>query len=347
LVDEFLQSLTYEFTGPVPPTSVDVDWRFEDAGGLFDTGTTTVNFTANQLPLVDLNGFGLDGTDVSLTFIENDGLTNIAPDANIADLGENDITRLNLDAVGFSAIGDSELVLGGVSITSGIASSGTIEIDGSTIAYNYDGGDELSFTDSTGTGEPISDSSLAELVRSIQYRNLSEDPTAGSIDFRFTAEDAVGQLSETVTSTLEIVSVNDAPAGSDNNISIAEDTEHTFTAADFGFSDADGDALNRVFIDQLPDNGQLLFNGNTFEAGNFISIFDISNGNLTFQPDSDVSGNNLASFTFSVADDGGTANGGLDRDQTPQTITFDVTPVNDAPVATDDIFTIDEDGVLD
>ena len=39
-----------------------------------------------------------------------------------------------------------------------------------------------------------------------------------------------------------------------------------------------------------------------------------------------------ATFTFQVQDNGGTANGGVDLDQTPNTITVNVTAVNDAPV---------------
>src|SRR5262249_30663623 len=44
-----------------------------------------------------------------------------------------------------------------------------------------------------------------------------------------------------------------------------------------------------------------------------------------------ANGSGYASFTFQVQDDGGTANGGVDLDPTPHTITVDVTPVNDAP----------------
>ena len=40
------------------------------------------------------------------------------------------------------------------------------------------------------------------------------------------------------------------------------------------------------------------------------------------------------SFTFQVQDNGGTANGGVDLDASPNTITFNVTAVNDAPVDT-------------
>ncbi len=37
-----------------------------------------------------------------------------------------------------------------------------------------------------------------------------------------------------------------------------------------------------------------------------------------------------------MVDDGGTANGGVDTDPTPNTITFTVTPVNDAPTGVND-----------
>ena len=56
-----------------------------------------------------------------------------------------------------------------------------------------------------------------------------------------------------------------------------------------------------------------------------------------------ANGNNYASFTFQVRDYGGTANAGVDEDPTPNTLTFDVTAVNDAPAGTDTTLTILED----
>jgi len=44
-----------------------------------------------------------------------------------------------------------------------------------------------------------------------------------------------------------------------------------------------------------------------------------------------------------VMDNGGTDNGGKDTAQTPNTITFDVTPVNDAPESADKTISILED----
>ena len=45
-------------------------------------------------------------------------------------------------------------------------------------------------------------------------------------------------------------------------------------------------------------------------------------------------GTGYASFTYTVRDNGGTANGGQDTDASPATITFNVTPTNDAPTST-------------
>src|SRR5438477_547275 len=50
-----------------------------------------------------------------------------------------------------------------------------------------------------------------------------------------------------------------------------------------------------------------------------------------------------ASFTFQVQDDGGTANGGVNLDQSANTITINVTSVNDAPSGADNTITTNED----
>ena len=44
-----------------------------------------------------------------------------------------------------------------------------------------------------------------------------------------------------------------------------------------------------------------------------------------------------------MQDNGGTANGGVDTDPTPKTITVNVTAVNDAPVGTSKTVTTNED----
>ena len=46
---------------------------------------------------------------------------------------------------------------------------------------------------------------------------------------------------------------------------------------------------------------------------------NITAGNLKFTPAANANGAGYASFTFQVQDDGGTANGGVDLDPTPNT----------------------------
>ncbi|MER9426911.1 Ig-like domain-containing protein, partial [Mesorhizobium sp. M0317] len=143
------------------------------------------------------------------------------------------------------------------------------------------------------------------------------------------------------TMTLDVTSVNDAPAGTSNTVTVNEDGAHTFTAADFGFSDptdaasaAGADALLAVEITTLPGAGSLTNDGIPVTAGQFVSVADINAGKLVFTPAADANGTGYANFTFQVQDDGTTANGGVDLDQSPNTFTINVTSVNDAPVNT-------------
>jgi len=141
----------------------------------------------------------------------------------------------------------------------------------------------------------------------------------------------------TVTVTLNVASVNDAPSGADNTITIAEDTGYTFTAADFGFTDPNDTPANAflaVKITQLPGAGSLTLHGAAVNTNDFISVSDINASLLKFTPAPDGNGSAYASFQFAVQDNGGTANFGVDLDPTPKTMTIDVTAVNDAPVNT-------------
>ena len=148
------------------------------------------------------------------------------------------------------------------------------------------------------------------------------------------------------TITVNVTPVNDAPAGADKTVTTLEDTAYTFTAADFGFSDphdSPANSLLAVKISSLPTAGTLTDNGVAVSAGQFVSAADIAAGWLKFSPAADANGLSYASFTFQVQDDGGTANGGVDLDPSPNTITVNVTPVNDAPAGTDKTVTTLED----
>ncbi|MBL8092208.1 MAG: hypothetical protein JNJ43_17885, partial [Anaerolineales bacterium] len=120
---------------------------------------------------------------------------------------------------------------------------------------------------------------------------------------------------------------NTPPTGTDNTITINEDTSHTFAAADFGFTDADaGDTMSAVRVDtlSLPVGSTLQLSSVNVTAGQVILTANIPN--LVFTPATNANGTGYASFTFSVRDTNGPA-----FDTTPNTMTFNVTAVNDQP----------------
>ena len=133
------------------------------------------------------------------------------------------------------------------------------------------------------------------------------------------------------------IAVNHAPAGTDNAVTLLEDGTHVFTAAEFGFSDpgeAVADGLAAVRITTLPAAGALSLNGVPVTAGSLVLKADLDAGLLVYAPAANANGAAYASFTFQVKDDGGTDHGGVDLDATPNTMTINVTAVNDAPVTT-------------
>src|SRR5205814_8697803 len=100
-------------------------------------------------------------------------------------------------------------------------------------------------------------------------------------------------------------------------------------------NDTPANTFAAVEITTLPAARPISLSGNAVTAGQFVSVADIISGNLKFTPASNANGSPYASFTFQVQDDGGTANGGVNLDQSPNTITANVTTVNDEPARTD------------
>src|SRR5439155_12398775 len=89
------------------------------------------------------------------------------------------------------------------------------------------------------------------------------------------------------TMTVNVTSVNDAPAGADHTATVLEDHDYTFLVTDFGFSDPNdspANALAAVKISTTPLVGTLANNGTPVVAGNFIPVADITGGKLRFSP---------------------------------------------------------------
>jgi sugar lactone lactonase YvrE len=144
-----------------------------------------------------------------------------------------------------------------------------------------------------------------------------------------------GPLTSLRSIDITVTAVNDAPAGADGSVTTDEDTPYIFSVADFGFGDPNdipGDALLAVRIAQLPGGGTLTNDGVPVAAGSFVSAADIGAGRLKFTPFPNANGVPYATLEFQVQDTGGTADGGVDLDQVPRTLTINVSAVNDDPI---------------
>jgi large repetitive protein len=144
---------------------------------------------------------------------------------------------------------------------------------------------------------------------------------SGTATVTYTVSDGRGGTS---VGTLTVnVGSNTPPQGSDATVVLNEDGSRGFSAADFGFSDADaGQSLAAVRIDTLPAAGTLTLNGAPVNAGQVIAASGLAG--LVFTPAANANGNNYASLQFSVQDSAGAF------DATPRTLSFDVIPVADA-----------------
>ncbi|MGY3451765.1 T1SS-143 repeat domain-containing protein [Bradyrhizobium sp. USDA 4353] len=147
-----------------------------------------------------------------------------------------------------------------------------------------------------------------------------------------------------------VAPVNDAPEiHAPTQVTTNEDTSFQFTGANaITFSDADGDVVEFVRIEVVGGSLSLPSIG-VFDVKHSVSLsgFNISelNQNLqsaVFTPDADR--DVPASVTITINDNGNVGSGG-DLSAT-QTVTINIDPVEDAPVAVDDAVTATEDTTL-
>ncbi|MBB1251636.1 tandem-95 repeat protein [Rhizobium sp. G21] len=132
----------------------------------------------------------------------------------------------------------------------------------------------------------------------------------------------------TTTGLVTITHNNDAPSSSDTSIDIRASEVYHFSSEDFAFADANGNAFQGLKIVGLPSVGALLLNGVEVTENQVVAVGDIS-GLMWSAPPGLAVGDDVG-FSFAVVDDGGTAFGGKDTDETPNVFTFNIV-ANNAP----------------
>ena len=119
---------------------------------------------------------------------------------------------------------------------------------------------------------------------------------------------------------------NTPPTSSNGTVSTDEDAGYVFAAADFSYSDSDGEPLASVKITGPPaaGKGHLAVDGAPVAAADLpqtVTATELADGMLTYAPPANANGTGYSSFTFRVND--GT------EDSPEYTMTINVSPVND------------------
>lgn len=130
------------------------------------------------------------------------------------------------------------------------------------------------------------------------------------------------------TLTINVLPVNDAPISENTSVWVNAGDHFDFIDQLFQFQDVENDKFKSIIIDSLPSFGTLELAGHAVKVGEEIRSADLEKLSFDFSKDQ-IKGDST-NFTFSVLDNGGTANGGSDTEKAPSVVTFDIS--NDRPV---------------
>ena len=172
-----------------------------------------------------------------------------------------------------------------------------------------------------GSGEvTIVDEATAQENSELQVGQVIYIPDVnffGADTFSYTVKDTLGAVSNTATVTVSVGGVNDAPVANDDNATTNED-ETVVIAVTANDTDSEGEIdTQSVTIAQQGQLGNATVDGNT--------------GEITYTPNLNKFGTDT--LRYSVKDSEGLLSN-------LATVTIEILPVNDAPQAADDSFTL-------
>jgi VCBS repeat-containing protein len=268
-----LRSVTYNNTSTNPSTLPrTVTWQVDDGGAVNNLSapvTSTINVVSTNSAPQLANGS-------TITYTENDPATVINSVITVSDTDSPTLTGAT------------------VQITTGYNSAQDV------LSFTPVGGITGSFNSGTGTLTLSGTSSVANYqsaLRSVKYTNTSEDPSTATRTVTFQVDDgsATNNLSNIVSSTVNITAVNDPPtAVAFSGLPAQAGIPITYPAGKLSGSDVE--AGTAVTVDPTPIN---VING---------TVTLNANGSFTFTPLPAAAGG-TASFQYRVSDNGNPAPG--------------------------------------
>ncbi len=272
----------------------------------------TINATNSAwwLPDADING---DIAAFDIRGIDSDG----AASADVASVivavdAVNDVPVLQPASAPVASVLEDATV----EITPGllIAAFNATDVDGSIDAFTVD--DVLSGTLSLGADEASATPWQATANDTISAANKAywtppSNAAASAVSaFTVSAVDNAGATSLASAGVdVEVNPVNDPPTALDTDAVASSRQAYYFDRTDFGFDDpVENHLLSAIVINDLPDSGRLLYQGAPVVTGQEIPLATLHQ--LHFIPVAGLA--TTAQLGFSVRDDGGTQDGGID-----------------------------------
>jgi len=253
--------------------------------------------------------------------LNTDGSFTYTPAADVN--GQDSFTYQLTDGIGGSDIGTAFVNITAVSdspdaVDDGFGALEDIVLNGNVLSNDSDpDGDAI-----TANAATITTVAGATVVLNADG-TFAYTPVAdfnGEDSFTYTITDATG-VTDTATAFVSVVAINDNPVAVDDSFSTDEGVVLNGNVVS-NDTDIDGDSLNVV--------------AETVTSTSGASVVLNADGTFTYTPATSFVG--ADSFTYTTTDN----NGGTDTG----TVNVTVLPSNTAPVAVDDSFAMDEDGIL-
>ncbi len=330
---------------------------YADATFLFQS-QSAITFAANPVTVLEDSGASATSSFVTLIpggttsfVVTNDNNTLFSVQPALSAVGTLTFTpgaNANGTAVlGVTALNSSSVQVGTGTFTitvTPVNDAPTVTLASGSVTVNEDSGAQTSAAFATTSAGPANEAGQVVTLTTVTNNNnalFSAQPAisaAGTLTFTAAAnafgsaivtvigQDNGGTLNGGVDTsapqffTITVTPVNDAPSVSfASNVVVLEDSGSASLASFAGFSPGPANESGQTLV------GYTVANNNN---GLFSSQPAINNsGVLAFTPAANANG--VATVTVIAQDDGGTANGGVDK--TTNTFTLTVTAVNDAP----------------
>ena len=274
-------------------------------------------------PAADAHGTA----DVTLRLADNGGTANGGVDKSVA------VTI----TIAVTSVNDAPTFVGGVDPTGLFEGDGAVSVAGWATAMSAgptgESGQTLTFTTVANSNPGLFSvaPALDEATGDLTFTLAADTSGVANVSFRLVDDGGTANggsdTSGAVSVQITVTGVNDAPTWSDagDPAAVLEDAGAQTIAGWASAIDAGApDESGQVLTFDLDSNS----NPGLFSVAPAI---DAATGDLTFTPAADANGG--ADLAFTLSDDGGTANGGVDT-STTHTLSITVTPVNDEPTFT-------------